>query len=103
MTAEPLAPPHPVPAGGKTDADIAARLSISPRTVHKHLEHIYAKLGVETRTAAVMRALAARSPDGRSGPGASASFRSPRANPHRVRRQVVRATNTPSPDLHAPP
>jgi len=41
---------------GKTDADIAALLAISPRTVHKHLEHIYVKLGVETRTAAVMRA-----------------------------------------------
>ncbi|MGZ5195762.1 MAG: helix-turn-helix transcriptional regulator [Ramlibacter sp.] len=43
-------------SGGKTDAEIAALLSISPRTVHKHLEHIYEKLGVETRTAAVMRA-----------------------------------------------
>lgn len=31
---------------------------ISPRTVQKHLEHIYVKLGVETRTAAAMRALA---------------------------------------------
>jgi DNA-binding CsgD family transcriptional regulator len=41
---------------GKTDADIAQLLQISPRTVHKHLEHIYVKLGVETRTAAVMRA-----------------------------------------------
>lgn len=38
---------------GKTDADIAAVLAISKRTVHKHLEHIYDKLGVETRTAAV--------------------------------------------------
>lgn len=47
-------------ACGKTDADIAALLSISPRTVHKHLEHIYVKLGVETRTAAVMRMLAER-------------------------------------------
>ena len=44
-------------ACGKTDTDIAALLSISPRTVQKHLEHIYVKLGVETRTAAVMRAL----------------------------------------------
>ena len=44
-------------AGGKTDADIGALLGISVRTVHKHLEHIYVKLGVETRTAAVMRAL----------------------------------------------
>lgn len=42
---------------GKTDADIAALLAISPRTVQKHLEHIYVKLGVETRTAAVMRSL----------------------------------------------
>jgi len=42
---------------GKTDAEIAALLTISPRTVHKHLEHVYVKLGVETRTAAVMRAL----------------------------------------------
>ncbi|HEX7864836.1 MAG TPA: helix-turn-helix transcriptional regulator [Variovorax sp.] len=43
---------------GKTDAEIAALLEISPRTVHKHLEHVYVKLGVETRTAAVIRALA---------------------------------------------
>jgi DNA-binding CsgD family transcriptional regulator len=42
-------------ACGKTDAEIAALLSISPRTVQKHLEHVYVKLGVETRTAAVMR------------------------------------------------
>ncbi|MDO8719477.1 MAG: LuxR C-terminal-related transcriptional regulator [Polaromonas sp.] len=45
-------------ACGKTDAEIAALLAISPRTVQKHLQHIYVKLGVETRTAAVMRALA---------------------------------------------
>lgn len=45
-------------AYGKTDAEIAALLAISPRTVQKHLEHVYVKLGVETRTAAVMRALA---------------------------------------------
>ena len=44
--------------GLRTDAEIAALLSISPRTVQKHLEHVYVKLGVETRTAAVMRALA---------------------------------------------
>ncbi len=45
-------------ACGKTDTEIAALLSISPRTVQKHLEHMYVKLGVETRTAAVMRTLA---------------------------------------------
>ena len=44
-------------AFGKTDAEIAALLGVSTRTVHKHLEHVYVKLGVETRTAAVMRAL----------------------------------------------
>ncbi|WP_420850227.1 response regulator transcription factor [Ramlibacter algicola] len=49
-------------AHGKTDAEIAALLGTSPRTVHKHLEHVYVKLGVETRTAAVMRALAVRLP-----------------------------------------
>lgn len=42
-------------AAGKTDRDIAAILAISHRTVHKHLQSVYAKLGVETRTAAVMR------------------------------------------------
>lgn len=47
-------------ARGKTDAEIAALLSISPRTVQKHLEHVYVKLGVETRTAAVMRAMTKR-------------------------------------------
>ena len=44
-------------ATGKTDRDIGEILGISARTVHKHLQHIYEKLGVETRTAAVARAL----------------------------------------------
>jgi DNA-binding CsgD family transcriptional regulator len=44
-------------AAGKTDRDVAAILDISPRTVHKHLQNIYARLGVENRTAAVMRML----------------------------------------------
>ena len=47
-------------ATGKTDRDIGEILGISPRTVHKHLQRIYEKLGVETRTAAVMRTLALR-------------------------------------------
>ena len=42
-------------AAGKTDRDIGAILGISVRTVGKHLQRIYEKLGVETRTAAVMR------------------------------------------------
>ncbi|MFT4099986.1 MAG: response regulator [Burkholderiaceae bacterium] len=37
---------------GKTNRDIAEIIGISPRTVNKHLEHIFEKLGVETRTAA---------------------------------------------------
>ena len=38
--------------------EIGAILEMSPRTVEKHFEHIFEKLGVETRTAAVMRLLA---------------------------------------------
>ncbi len=41
---------------GKSDLQVAAILGISVRTVQKHLERIYAKLGVESRLAAVMRA-----------------------------------------------
>lgn len=42
---------------GKTNRDIGEILSLSPRTVHKHLEHVFEKLGVETRTAAAALAL----------------------------------------------
>jgi len=51
---------------GKTNAEIATLLMISARTVQKHLEHIFIKLGVETRTAAAVCALAAA-----DGPGPS--------------------------------
>jgi DNA-binding CsgD family transcriptional regulator len=44
---------------GRTNPAIAAVLHISPRTVQTHLERIYRKLGVETRTAAAARALEA--------------------------------------------
>jgi DNA-binding CsgD family transcriptional regulator len=46
-------------AVGKTNREIATLLVISARTVQKHLEHIFQKLGVETRTAAAIRALTA--------------------------------------------
>ncbi len=39
-------------ARGATNKEVAADLGISPRTVQKHLEHIYDKLGVHRRTAA---------------------------------------------------
>jgi len=42
---------------GKINRDIAGILGASPATVKKHLEHVYAKLGVETRTAAAGMAL----------------------------------------------
>ena len=45
-------------ARGKTNRDIAEILGMSHRTVNKHLEHIFEKLGVETRAAAA--ALASR-------------------------------------------
>jgi DNA-binding CsgD family transcriptional regulator len=44
-------------AKGKTNADVGVILRMSDRTVQKHLEHIYEKLGVETRTTATVRAL----------------------------------------------
>lgn len=42
---------------GKTNRDIGIILNMSPRTVNKHLEHIYIKLGVETRTAAANKVM----------------------------------------------
>jgi DNA-binding CsgD family transcriptional regulator len=41
---------------GKSNLQIATILGTSPRTVQKHLEHVYVKLGVENRLAAVLRA-----------------------------------------------
>lgn len=46
-------------AKGKTNKDIGDILGTSPRTVNKHLEHIYVKLGVETRAAAAALAISA--------------------------------------------
>jgi DNA-binding CsgD family transcriptional regulator len=64
---------HPVPrlthrqaellrlvAAGHTNTQIARRLGISEGTVRTHLENIYQKLGVSSRTAAVTRAFADR-------------------------------------------
>ncbi len=45
-------------ARGKSNRDIAAILELAPRTVNKHLETVFAKLGVENRASAAV--LAAR-------------------------------------------
>lgn len=49
-------------AKGKINRDIAAIVGASAATVKKHLERVYAKLGVETRTAAAAMVMRAASP-----------------------------------------
>jgi DNA-binding response OmpR family regulator/DNA-binding CsgD family transcriptional regulator len=44
-------------ARGKSNRDIAEILKLSPRTVNKHLEQIYPKLGVENRASAAALAV----------------------------------------------
>lgn len=46
-------------AEGRTNAEVAEVLHLSPRTVQKHLENIYDRLGVRSRTAAAARAASA--------------------------------------------
>ncbi len=42
-------------AAGKSTAEIARLLWVTPATVSKHLQHVYEKLGVHSRTAALAR------------------------------------------------
>jgi DNA-binding NarL/FixJ family response regulator len=46
-------------AQGKSNRDIGEILGLSPRTVNKHLEQIYQKLGVENRASAAIAAVKA--------------------------------------------
>jgi len=79
LAARAVVEPSPVPAtltprerevlrwvgAGKSNVQIAMILGASPRTVQKHLEHVYVKLGVESRLAAVLRvSQSAAQPDG---------------------------------------
>jgi DNA-binding NarL/FixJ family response regulator len=44
-------------AGGLTNAQVAERLFLSPRTINAHLNSIYHKLGVSSRSAATRFAI----------------------------------------------
>jgi DNA-binding CsgD family transcriptional regulator len=49
-------------AAGRTNVAIARAIAVSPRTIAKHLEHIYRKLGVTSRAAAVYQTIGAADP-----------------------------------------
>jgi DNA-binding NarL/FixJ family response regulator len=53
---------------GQTDPEIAEALFVSVRTVESHVAHIFAKLGVRTRTAAATAALAVGLVDAKASP-----------------------------------
>ncbi len=69
-------------ARGSTAEGVAARLAISPRTVHKHQEHLYRKLGACDRLSAVLAAQRL----GLLPPGGSGRAASLPARPHPDRR-----------------
>jgi DNA-binding NarL/FixJ family response regulator len=64
--ASPAPPPSPLTArerdvlrlvaGGLADKEIAARLSLSPHTIHRHVSNILSKLDLPSRAAAVAHA-----------------------------------------------
>lgn len=71
-------------AAGRTVDGIAARLGISPRTVHKHQEHLYRKLGAVDRLSAVLRGqelgLLSRQQPGPSWPPQAVGVHSPQSS-----------------------
>jgi DNA-binding NarL/FixJ family response regulator len=52
-------------AQGKSNADVAAILNMSEKTVKQHMGNIFSKLGLENRNAAAMEAVAALSRQGK--------------------------------------
>jgi DNA-binding CsgD family transcriptional regulator len=56
---------------GHTNKEIAARIHVKPATVKKHLERMYEKLGVDTRTAAAAAAFRAAALNRASNPRSS--------------------------------
>lgn len=54
-------------ANGKTNREIAQILEMSPRTVNKHLEQVFKKMGVENRTSAASSSIRLLSESGRLG------------------------------------
>lgn len=50
-------------AQGKSNRDIGDILGLSPRTINKHLERIFKKIGVENRTSAAVMVLKATAPE----------------------------------------
>ena len=44
-------------ARGKSNREVAGRLVISPKTVGRHVENLYAKIGISSRAAAALFAM----------------------------------------------
>ena len=44
-------------ARGRSNREVAERLFISPKTVGRHVENVYAKIGVSSRAAAALFAM----------------------------------------------
>jgi DNA-binding NarL/FixJ family response regulator len=85
---------------GKTNRDIGDILGTSPRTVTKHLEHIFEKLGVETRTAAAAVAMARVRELAAAEPRVVPRFPAPS---QRARRRPRGRCYPRAPDLRRPP